>query len=39
MEETNQNSPEPAASGQNNIGLAIVAYILFFYSASDRTEK
>ena len=30
MEETNQNLPEPAASGQNNIGLAIVAYILFF---------
>ena len=31
MEETNQNlSEEPAASGQSNIGLAIVAYILFF---------
>ena len=30
MEETNQNLPEPASSGQSNIGLAIVAYILFF---------
>ncbi len=30
MEETNQNLPEPAASGQSNIGLAVVAYILFF---------
>jgi len=39
MEEINQNLPEPAASGQSNIGLAIVAYTSSFHPASDRAEK
>ncbi len=30
MEEINQNLSSPVTSGQKNIGLAIVAYILFF---------